>query len=62
MKTWDVIRGILFWSLMILLSFALRSLKPEFSFFPLAGVVVLFVVVFTYDRILKRKRLQQGPK
>jgi len=60
MKTWGAIRGILIWSLMILLSFALRQIAPGFSFFPLAGVVVLFVVVFTCDRMLKRKPQQRG--
>lgn len=57
-----MIRGILFWSLMILLSFALRRLHPEVGYFPLGMVVTLFVIVFTYDRFLKRKRQQQGPQ
>jgi|HubBroStandDraft_6_1064221.scaffolds.fasta_scaffold00127_37 hypothetical protein len=62
MKAWDAIRGVLFWSLMILFSFALRRFEPAFGFFPLAGAVVLLVVVLMYGRMLKRKRLQQGPQ
>jgi ABC-type protease/lipase transport system fused ATPase/permease subunit len=58
----SAVRTVLFWCLIILLAFVLRLFDPKLGFIALVGVVVLFVVVFTFDLILKRKRQQQGPR
>jgi hypothetical protein len=65
------IRTIIFWALMVLLALAVRRLfdleqgsawRRVAGFGPLAGVVLLFVVVICLDRVMKDKRQRQGAK
>jgi positive regulator of sigma E activity len=69
--TRDWIRVVLFWTLMVFLALVWIFINDKgrgttwdyvVAFGPLVGVAMLFVVVMAYDRVLKRRREQQGSK
>jgi hypothetical protein len=68
MTTRDKVRSILFWALMLFFALVLAKMKwagqgTRFStvlnYVPLMLVALLFFVVFTVDRTLKRKALKK---
>jgi hypothetical protein len=71
LRGWSLVRGILFWVMMTALAFAWLAMHDMgrgtrvdrvVAFAPLAGVVVLFLLILAVDRKLKRTRSEATPR